>query len=152
MEPSQGCIDLIKSFEDCRLTAYQDAGGVWTIGYGHKMTPNVNHSGETITQAQADAYMLSDVRECARTISPWIYGPTGGLLQGQFDACVSFAYNLGTERFRHSTLLKKINECNMFDAAEEFLKWNRAAGKVLTGLIRRREAERAMFLGVTDAT
>lgn len=142
MEPSEACIALIKSFEGCRLEAYQDAGGLWTIGYGHR-SPSI-HAGDEITQAQADAYMLSDVRECARTISPWI---SGLISQNEFDACVSFAYNLGTGRFHNSALLRKINAGDIVGAGNEFLRWNQAAGKVLAGLARRREAERALFLG-----
>lgn len=148
MEPSQTCIDLIKSFESCRLTAYQDTGGLWTIGWGHKS--QTIHAGDTITQAQADAYMLSDVRECALTVSRLISGSIV-LTQGQFDACVSFAYNVGTGRFQNSTLLKKIKSGDMAGAADEFLKWNEVAKKVVAGLTRRRKAERELFLGGPNA-
>jgi GH24 family phage-related lysozyme (muramidase) len=145
MEPSKACYDLIKDFEKCRLKAYLDPVGVPTIGWGHT-SPSVR-LGDEITQAQADAYLMNDVREVVKQINPLITHP---LTQGQFDACVDFAYNLGWPRFKRSTMLTLINGGNLTTAAEEFVRWNRAAGRILAGLTRRRNAERAMFLGETN--
>lgn len=141
MEPSQDCVDLIKKFEGCRLKAYVDSAGIITIGYGH--VSSSCRLGDSITQAQADGYLKSDVNRIAEEISPYITVP---VTQNQFDACVSFAYNVGPGKFRKSTLLAKINGGSPLAAADEFSQWTKAAGKALAGLVKRREAERELFL------
>lgn len=140
---------LIKSFESCRLTAYQDGGGVWTIGWGH--TGRDIHEGLTITQVQADAYFDRDIARFEREVTSLLTVPVN---QNQFDALVSFAYNCGSdidedtkaEGLGDSTLLRKLNAGDTVGAAQEFLKWNKDNGKVVAGLTRRRTAEAFLFV------
>lgn len=133
--------NLIKEFEGLRLTAYQDSVGVWTIGYGH--TGNVS-KGQVITQAQADAFFDSDVQKFVNGVRSAV-GNTQ-LTQGQFDALVSFSYNLGLGNLQKSTLLKKV-KANPNDKSirDEFLKWVKAGGVTLQGLVRRRTAEADLY-------
>lgn len=140
---SQAGVNLIKSFEGCRLTAYQDSAGVWTIGYGH--TSGVK-KGMTITEAQAEAYLKGDLGTAENAVNGKV---TYSIKQNQFDALVSFTYNVGSGNFGSSTLLKKLNQGDITGAANEFDKWNKAGGQVLEGLVRRRAAEKAMFLNGT---
>ncbi|ECO9767134.1 lysozyme [Salmonella enterica] len=148
MITSEKGIRLIKQFEGCRLTAYPDpgtGGAPWTIGFGwtHPVDGKPVRPGMTIDQATADRLLKTglvgyenDVLKVARV----------KLTQGQFDALVSFAYNVGSRALSTSTLLKKLNAGDITGAADEFLRWNKAGGKVLNGLTHRREAERALFL------
>ena len=135
---SQAGLALIKQFEGCRLTAYQCSAGVWTIGYGH--TAGVR-KGMKITQAQADAFFKQDVAKFEKYVNNPAYVPLADKLnQNQFDALVSFAFNLGAGN------LRKL--CNGRTAAQIALampSYNKAAGKVLAGLTRRRKAEQALF-------
>jgi lysozyme len=140
MKPSKACFDLIKKFEGLSLKAYLCPAKVWTIGYGH--TKGVK-AGDTITQAQADKMLADEVSAFAFSVFPLIKVPVN---QNQFDALVSFAYNVGTGALGKSTLLRRLNEKQYSVAADEFLKWNKAGGVVLKGLVRRREAERLLFL------
>lgn len=145
MQISNNGIALIKQFEGCRLTAYQDSVGVWTIGYGWTQPVDGKpiRAGMTIKQDTAERLLktglVSYENDVARLVKV-------GLSQGQFDALVSFTYNLGARSLSTSTLLQKLNAGDYAGAADEFLRWNKAGGKVLTGLTRRREAERALFL------
>jgi len=135
---------LIQSFEGLSLAAYPDpgtGGEPWTIGYGH--TGGVK-PGQTCTQAQAEAWLAADTQSAVRGVDSAIRVP---VTQNQFDACVSLAYNIGLGNFRASTLLKLLNASRYAEAADQFLRWNRAAGKVLAGLTKRRAIERAYFLG-----
>lgn len=143
---SQAGVDLIKSFEGCRLTAYQDSVGVWTIGYGH--TSGV-YSGMTITEAKAEEYLKGDLVTAENAVNGKV---TYSIKQNQFDALVSFTYNVGSGNFGSSTLLKKLNQGDITGAANEFDKWNKAGGQVLEGLVRRRAAEKAMFLNGTTTS
>lgn len=140
MRTSQKGIDLIKKFEGCRLNSYRCPAGVWTIGYGH--TKGVKEGGK-ITQAQAEDFLKEDLKIYERAVEGCVKVP---LSQNQFDALVSFCYNCGGEALRTSTLLRLLNEGRYFEAAEQFLRWNKAGGKVLAGLTRRREEERELFL------
>ena len=140
MRTSQKGIDLIKKFEGCRLNSYRCPAGVWTIGYGH--TKGVKE-GQRITQAQAEDFLKEDLKIYERAVEGCVKVP---LSQNQFDALVSFCYNCGGEALRTSTLLRLLNEGRYFEAAEQFLRWNKACGKVLEGLTRRRHAERELFL------
>jgi lysozyme len=135
---------LIKEFEGCRLEAYQDSVGVWTIGYGH--TRGVTE-GMTCTQEQADKWLDKDVCGAESAVMFWVEVALSSL---QFDALVSFVYNLGPTKFRGSTLLQRLNERKYVHAADEFLRWNKAGGKVVAGLTRRRQAERELFLEGTQ--
>ena len=140
MRTSQKGIDLIKKFEGCRLNSYRCPAGVWTIGYGH--TKGVKE-GEKITQAQAEDFLKEDLKIYERAVEGCAKVP---LSQNQFDALVSFCYNCGGEALRTSTLLRLLNEGRYFEAAEQFLRWNKAGGKVLEGLTRRRHEEKILFL------
>lgn len=141
MRTSQKGIDLIKKFEGCRLEAYKCPAGIWTIGYGH--TKGVK-DGQIITQEQAEEFLREDLRIFEQTVESCVKVP---LSQNQFDALVSFCYNCGSGALKTSTLLRLLNEGNYSSAADQFLRWNKAGGKVLAGLTRRREEERVMFLG-----
>ena len=130
---------ILKFFEGCRLTAYQDSVGVWTIGYGH--TKGV-YEGMTITQEEAEQMLLTELEEYEGYVEKYVTVP---LTQNQFDALVVWVYNLGPTNFRNSTLLKELNSGNYTAAGKEITRWNKAGGKVLAGLVRRREAEAKLF-------
>lgn len=132
---------LIKAFEGLRLKAYQDAVGVWTIGYG---TTRGVKPGQEITEAQAEAFLKADLNRFERAVSQAVRIPIN---DNQFSALVSFTYNVGSGALRSSTLLRKLNRRDVYGAAREFPRWNRAGGRILAGLTRRRRAEQALFLG-----
>jgi lysozyme len=140
MKTSKNGIDLIKKYEGCRLTAYVDSAGVWTIGYGH--TQGVKQ-GDKITQDQADKALIGDLTESENCINAVCRKE---LTQNQFDALVSFVFNVGCGAFRSSTMLKYINLGKFTQAALEFPKWNKSVGKVLDGLTKRRESEQLLFV------
>lgn len=143
MDINQAGIDLIKSCEGCRLEAYPDpgtGGDPWTIGYGH--TGGID-KGMTITQEQADEFLVSDIAIVAGGVDNLV---TFDLTPNQFAAIVCFAYNVGLDNLAKSTLLRCVNAGHPQDAAQEFLKWDRAAGIVMAGLTARRQAERQLFL------
>lgn len=134
MKISQVGIDLIKSFEGCVLTAYLCPSNVWTIGYGH--TTGV-YQGQTITRVQAEQYLKEDIVKYENYVNN-----TGlSLNQNQFDALVSFTYNCG-----NGNLKKLIANRSLSEIAEAILLYNKSRGTVLKGLVRRREAERKLFL------
>ena len=139
MKTSPKGIALIKEFEGLRLKAYKCPGGVWTIGYGH--TAGVK-SGMVITEAQAEEYLKADLIVFER----YLNGLGLALNQNQFDALVSFIYNVGTGNFSSSTLLRKVR-ANPQDNSivEEFLRWVYSKGRVLPGLQRRRLAEMKLY-------
>ena len=134
----QAGLKLIMEFEGCRLTAYQCSAGVWTIGYGH--TAGV-HKGMKITQAQAEAYLKQDVAKFEKYVSNASYVPfTDKLNQNQFDALVSFAFNLGQGNVKKLCTGRVMNQIP--SAMQQYCK---AAGKTLPGLQRRRKAEAALY-------
>lgn len=133
--------DFIKSFEGLRLTAYRDIVGVLTIGYGHTGSDVIE--GMKITLDRANELFDEDVADFVTGVNALAKVKT----QGQFDALVSFAYNLGLRSLKKSTLLKKLNDGDIVGASNEFQKWNRAGGKEVAGLTRRRLAEYVVFLG-----
>ncbi|HAV1633657.1 TPA: lysozyme [Enterobacter hormaechei subsp. steigerwaltii] len=145
MQTSEKGIALIKQFEGCKLTAYQDSVGVWTIGYGWTQPVDGKpiRAGMTIKQETAERLLKTGLVSYEIDVSRLV---KVSLTQGQFDALVSFTYNLGARSLSTSTLLRKLNAGDYAGAADEFLRWNKAGGKVLNGLTRRREAERALFL------
>ncbi|ENR4992181.1 lysozyme [Enterobacter roggenkampii] len=145
MQTSDKGIALIKKFEGCKLTAYQDSVGVCTIGYGWTQPVDGKpiRVGMTIKQETAERLLKTGLVSYESDVSRLV---KVGLTQGQFDALVSFTYNLGARALSTSTLLRKLNAGDYAGAADEFLLWNKAGGKVLNGLTRRREAERALFL------
>lgn len=141
MKISNDGINLIKNFEGCRLTAYRCPAGVWTIGYGH--TGKDVKEGLKITKEQAEELLKKDLKSFELSVNNCIKIP---LTQGQFDALVSFSYNVGTGALRNSTLLKLLNQGKIESAAKEFDKWVNAGGKKLSGLVKRRKAEKELFL------
>ena len=145
MQTSEKGIALIKEFEGCKLTAYQDSVGVWTIGYGWTQPVDGKpiRAGMTIKQETAERLLKTGLVSYESDVSRLV---KVGLTQGQFDALVSFTSNLGARSLSTSTLLRKLNAGDYAGAADEFLRWNKAGGKVMNGLTRRREAERALFL------
>lgn len=138
-------IELIKEFEGCRLTAYKCPAGVWTIGYGHtgKVDGKAVASGMTISAAKATELLKKDLARFEAAVNSYVTAP---ITQNMFDALVSFAFNCGSGALKGSTLLKKLNGKDYSGAAAEFPKWNKAGGKVLNGLVRRREREQQLFL------
>lgn len=142
MHISDRGLDLIKQFEGFRDTAYLCPAGVWTIGYGH--TDGVAE-GDTISEEQASALLAQEV---AAKYEPIVARNTEELelTQGQFDALVSFVYNVGAYNFETSHLLTHLKAGDIDAAAAQFERWNRAGGKVLDGLTARRAAERELFL------
>lgn len=145
MQTSEKGIALIKEFEGCKLTAYRDSVGVWTIGYGWTQPVDGKpiRAGMTIKHETAERLLKTGLVSYESDVSRLV---KVGLTQGQYDALVSFTYNLGARSLSTSTLLRKLNAGDYAGAADEFLRWNKAGGKVLNGLTRRREAERALFL------
>ena len=145
MQTSDKGIALIKEFEGCKLTAYQDSVGVWTIGYGWTQPVDGKpiRAGMTINQETAERLLKTGLVSYESDVSRLV---KVGLTQGQFDALVSFTYNLGARSLSTSALLRKLNAGDYAGASDEFMRWNKAGGKVLNGLTRRREAERALFL------
>lgn len=145
MHISPSGIDLICNFEGKRLTAYDDGVGVWTIGFGTTVYPNGIKvmKGDTCTEAQAKTYMAHDLKKLEATVNKAV---TVQLNQNQFDALVSLAYNIGTNAFSKSTLVKKLNANDIRGAADQFDVWVNAGGKRMQGLVNRRAKEKALFL------
>jgi lysozyme len=138
---NQAGIALIKKFESCRLTAYQDVVGIWTIGWGH-VSDDIEE-GQEITQDEADQLLREDLDEFEDGVSQLVKVE---LTDNQFAALVAFSYNVGLNNLKQSMLLRCLNMHNAKDAADQFLRWDHAGGKVVAGLTRRREAERELFL------
>lgn len=134
-------LNLIKQFEGLSLTRYNDAAGFPTIGYGHLIKDGENY--ETITQMQAENLLSEDAMEAIRAVNANVTVP---LTQNQFDALVSFTYNVGVDNFRHSTLLAMVNGGDFDGAAQQFGRWNRSGGQVIPGLQARREQEAQIFV------
>lgn len=141
MKISQKGINLIKQFEGLELKAYRDSVGVLTIGYGS--TGSHVSVGEVITEAQAETLLIKDLSRFESGVTELVKVP---VTQNQFDALVSFSFNLGLGNLKSSTLLKKLNAKDYTGASKEFERWNKAGGKVLNGLTRRRLAEKELFL------
>lgn len=134
--------EIIKYYEGLRLEAYLCPAGVWTIGYGH--TGSDVWPGLVITKEWAEWLLDEDLKKFEAYVSGYV---KVDLTQDQFDALVSFTYNVGAEAFKNSTMLKKLNAGDYEGAAKEFPRWNKSKGKVLPGLVKRAEAQRKLFLG-----
>ncbi|CAB3745647.1 Lysozyme [Bacteriophage APSE-7] len=143
MHISEKGLVLIKRYEGLRLKAYQCRAGRWTLGYGHTHNLNI---GDVITQEQAEAFLREDIAQVTALLNAQIKVP---LTQNQYDAISSLVFNIGMTAFTTSTLLKKLNVGDYSGAAAEFMKWSKAKvnGKrtPLPGLIKRRQAEKALF-------
>lgn len=139
MKASAKLINVIKSFEGFRSKAYKCPAGVWTIGYGH--TKGVK-AGMMITEWKAEQLLREDLKTFEKSVNALGVCKT----QGQFDALVDFAYNCGTANLLSSTLLKKIKAgATQEEICYQFSRWNKAGGKVLPGLVKRRAWEAARF-------
>ncbi|MBR1754009.1 lysozyme [bacterium] len=141
MNVSENGLNLIKTFEGCRLTAYKCPAGVWTIGYGH--TGSDVKQGLKISRERADSLLKQDVLVHSNNVSRLVKVP---LTQNQFDALVSFEYNVGYANFSKSTMLRLLNQRQYLAAANQFDRWIYANRKVLSGLVKRRKAEKTLFL------
>ncbi len=137
---NQAGLNLIKDFEGCVLTAYDDGVGVLTIGYGH--TQRVTW-GQTITQSQAEKLLAEDLNYFEQSVSNLVKVT---LTNNQFAALVSFTFNVGVGAFAESTLLRLLNQSQYQAAAAQFLRWVNGGGKEMAGLVRRRKAEQDLFL------
>lgn len=135
-------MDMIKTFEGCSLKAYKCPAGVWTISYGH--TAGVRE-GDVITQEQAELMLQEDVQQYAQELQRLLKDEGVEANINQFNALLDFVYNLGVSALKKSTLLKKLKAGDYAGACEEFGKWNKAGGKELAGLTRRRAAEQRLF-------
>lgn len=140
----QAGLDLLKHFEGCVLTAYPDpgtGGDPWTLGYG--FTDGVK-PGDTMSQEEADARLAIEVASYEHSVRDMLQATT---TEAQLSALVCIAYNIGRGALKTSTLLRKHNSLDYSGCAAEFPRWNRAGGRVMPGLARRREAERNLYLG-----
>ena len=143
MEISEEGMNLIKNFEGLRLEAYKCSAGKWTIGYGH--TGMDIKKGMIITKEQAEKYFMQDILIHSNNVSKLV---KISLTQKEFDALVSFEYNIGYGNFSKSTMLKLLNSGNKQDAIKEFDKWIYAGGKEINGLKIRRAKEKAYFISI----
>ena len=146
MKTSKAGLDLIKQFESFRAAPYLCSAGVPTIGYGTTVYPNgikVKLSDQKITQQLAESFLQHHVNAIEKDVSKLVKVT---LTQNQFDALVSFAYNVGIGAFGDSTLLKLLNAGDINGASKQFERWNKAGGKIVDGLTNRRKAEKALFL------
>ena len=132
-------VDLIKKWEGLRLAAYQDTGGVWTIGYGHTHTAK---PGMVITKEEAERLLWVDVKWAKDAVERYVHVP---LTHGQKSALVSFTYNVGVSAFRKSTLLMKLNAGDYAGASDQFMRWVYDNGKRIQGLANRRKDEKRVF-------
>ena len=146
MQMSQEGIDaLLKKYEGCKLKAYRCPANVCTIGYGHTSAAGnpVVTDGMTITQKQCDDILRSDLVKYETAVHNMVQQP---LSQHQFDVLVDFAYNAGIGNLKSSTLLKKVNAAKFDEVPAELMKWTKGGGKVLPGLVKRRQAESAWWM------
>lgn len=143
---NRASIDMIKHFEGLRLKPYLCSAGVATIGIGTIKYPDgkaVTMNDPAITEEQAEDYLQFELKEKQEGVEKLVKIPIN---DNQFGALVSFAYNVGLGALKGSTLLKLLNQGDVSGAAEEFLRWDKAGGKKVAGLTRRRQAERSLFL------
>ena len=139
MKCSQEGLELIKKFEGCKLKSYKCPAGVWTIGYGH--TEDVKE-GDIVSPQEADKLLRADVFKFEEYVADNVMV---NLTQNQFDALVAWTFNLGVGNLRNSTMLKKLNNADYTSVPFEMKRWNKAGGKTLDGLVRRRQAESLLF-------
>ena len=148
MKPSENCYTIIKQFEGCKLKAYKDPVGIWTIGFGTIIYPDGAKvkQGDSITIDRADFLLKWQVLEKAAWVNNLVNVIDNWVNQNQYDSLVSFAYNVGTGALKKSTLLKKLLvNPNDPSIEQEFLRWNKAGGKELAGLTKRRQAEADLY-------
>ncbi|MEM6648908.1 MAG: lysozyme [Pseudomonadota bacterium] len=149
MQISDEGVSLIKRFEGLKLEAYQDIADIWTIGYGH--TGSDVFPGQVISEAEAERLLRKDVERFERGVESAV---KVDIVQAQFDALVSFSFNVGVGALKKSTALKRLNKGDYEGAAEALTWWNKARVngelQVVSGLARRRAAEAALFLRDLD--
>lgn len=139
LKPSGACRALVRQFEGCRLQAYLCPAGIPTIGVGHTAGVKL---GDRCTVQQADLWLTHDLEDAGASVASLVRVP---LTQGQFDALVSFTFNLGIRRLAESTLLILLNKGNYAGAADQFSRWVYGGPQKLPGLVARRAAEAALF-------
>ena len=137
---SERLVNGVKAFEGFRAVPYMDAVGKWTWGYGETQG---SHPTAPITKEEADLMLRASLTQCQADVLDAVRVP---LKSGQLDACTDFVYNLGLGNFKGSTLLKKLNDGRYQEAYFEFERWVYAGGKILPGLVKRRETEQQWFL------
>jgi len=142
MKISKEGVALIKKFEGCKLESYYDAVDVLTIAYGRTKAVK---AGDTCTQEEADQMLAEDLEEFEGYVDKLV---TVDLEQNQFDALTAWTYNLGPTNLNSSSMLTKINEKDWDEVPNQMKRWNKAGGKILEGLVRRREAEAKLFEGL----
>lgn len=151
---NQATIDLVKHFEGLYLEAYQCPARVWTIGYGHtglKHKDGTVKKGRIITKDKAEELLAYDLGQFAPGVEKLLFPRAREEMNdNQFGALVSFAFNVGLGNLSKSTLLQRVNARRYADCPAEFLKWNRAGGKVLRGLTRRRQSEANLFMSLPN--
>lgn len=147
-------VQLVKHFEGLHLEAYRCPAGVWTIGYGHTGLVHRDGTvkqGRKITEAEAERLLEHDLNTFAADVEKALLSrPRAEMTDNMFGALVSLAFNIGMGNLRRSTILQRINARNYVGAVGEFEKWNKAGGKVLRGLTRRRLSEAALFCTFPD--
>jgi lysozyme len=145
MRVSEAALERLRVREALALAAYRDAAGVWTIGYGTTVYPDGRRVRwtDSCTQAEAEAWFRFDVERFERCVLATL--PIVPLNQPMFDALVSFAYNVGEQAFRESTLARRLNAGQYIEAQAEFDRWVKAGGRVVKGLVNRRNFEQAEF-------
>jgi len=139
MKISEDGLELIKKFEGCETSAYQDSVGVWTIGFGH--TKDVEE-GQTCSIEDAESMLADEMDEYEGYINNMV---KVDLQQHEFDSLVAWVYNLGPTNLGESTMLKVLNGGQFDRVPDEMNRWTRAGGEILEGLVRRRQAESLMF-------
>ena len=139
MQYSQSGLSLTESFEGCKLEAYQDVAGIWTIGYGHIAGVK---AGDTCTQEQAVTFLQQDLQTVVADLNRHL-GVT--VTQGEFDALVDFGFNLGIHAMETSTLWRLLQAGDFAGAAAQFPRWDKAGGAICEGILRRRLAEQGEF-------
>lgn len=145
MTTSAAGVTAIRVREGCRLRAYPDTAGIWTIGVGHtgRASGAPVRAGQSCTMAEAELWLASDLKPMELAVNE----ACGPLTQARFDACVSLAFNIGPGAFRTSSVARHCRAGEWDQAANAFLMWNRAGGHEVEGLLNRRKAERLQFLG-----
>lgn len=139
---TQAGIDLIRHFEGYSASIYKDSAGYPTIGVGHLIRPSESFS-EPITEQEAEELLKKDLWTAERAVLRLTRVPLG---DSQFNALVSFCFNLGSGAYQRSSMRSKLNRREYADAGGEFLRWCKAGGKIIKGLLRRRRSERDMFM------
>ncbi len=152
MRVGDAALALIARLEGCRLEAYRDAAGIWTIGYGHTSMagPPQVRPGMRITRAEAREILRRDVARFARDVARVLGADAEKLTPNQFGALVSFAYNVGIGNLKRSSVLKAVREGRHKDVPRLLLRWTKAGGRRLRGLVRRRRAEGRLWMTPED--